>query len=137
MFKLENNRYIAIATRNTKKLIGKDAIGIRGKSLRILPGDANEPLVVVTLAANGTDDVPVTVTGVVDGVQVAFAGAPVHVRLTEPVKPPLGFTCRLYAAGFPAVTVADNDPPLATPSEKLDTDPIFATNASPIPLGLD
>jgi hypothetical protein len=110
-------RKIASVARNKRKFIVTDGFGYRGNSLRTLPGETKEPFVVVTLTAKGTDEDPLTVTGVVDGLQVACAGAPVHVMLTEPVKPPLGFTCRLYAAGLPAVTVADNEPPLAAPIE--------------------
>jgi hypothetical protein len=89
---LKAMRQIAIAMRNEKIPIVTGDFGIRGSSSRILRGNIKEPLVVVTLTINGTDAVPFTVTGVVAGTHVVCAGAPVHVTLTEPAKPPLGFT---------------------------------------------
>jgi hypothetical protein len=73
---------------------------------------------VVTLIANARGDVPVTFNVEADGVHVAWAGAPLHARLTEPVKPPSGFSCRLYCAGWPAVIIAEVEPAVTAASEK-------------------
>ena len=102
------------------------------------PGERKELFVVVTLTIIGIGDVPFTVTGVVAGAHEACEGAPEHVMVTAPVKPPTWFTCRLYIAEFPGVTVADNEPPLATPNEKSGWAlKILVTKASLAPDKLD
>lgn len=53
-----------------------------------------------------------------DRAQLDCAGAPLQVRLTDPVKPPSGFNCKLYVAGCPAVIVTDVEPPPAALNEK-------------------
>jgi hypothetical protein len=51
--------------------------------------------IVVMVTVNGTGKVPLTVTLAGEIEQLACAGVPLHVRLTEPVKPPTGFSCKL------------------------------------------
>ena len=99
----------------------------------------NSPFFVVeTETLNGTVEAPVTLTEEAQGVQAAFVGAPVQDRLTVPVKPPVGVTCRLYVAICPAVTPADVEPPLAADIEKSGGgNAILATKASPFPPGVD
>jgi len=63
---------------------------------------------VVTFTAKDTGDVPLVVKVAGVGVHVTVAGAPVHVRAIVPLKP-VGLDCRLYVAGWPAVTVAELD----------------------------
>jgi len=96
---------------NSEKLIAMGDVGMRRNGSRVLPGVTREPLIVVALTMNGYADVPFTVTGEVTGAQVDCAGAPVHAMLTAPVKPPVGFACRLYTAVFRR-TVATMSPRL-------------------------
>ena len=46
----------------------------------------------MTVTLNGADDGPVMFTDEVEAIQVDWAGAPLQVRLTAPVKPEIGFT---------------------------------------------
>jgi hypothetical protein len=125
-----------IRPRNAATVRGVD--GGPGNSRRIFSGVTKEALEVVTLTISGAEEVPLTVTGVIAGVHADSEGAPVHVMATAPMNPPIGFTCKLYTAVFPVVTEADNEPPLATPSEKSGTAVlILVTNPSPAPLVLD
>lgn len=88
-----NNRKISHAT------ISGDAVGTTGEiggrlsSLRAR-GKTAELAMVVTLTANGTDDVPLVVNAPGVGVHVDAAGAPVQVRVIVPLKP-VGLICRL------------------------------------------
>jgi len=50
--------------------------------------------------------------------QFASAGAPPHVRLTDPVNPLAGATVRLYVAVWPGVTVDDVEDPEAAAKVK-------------------
>ena len=79
---------------------------------------------VVTVTVNGTDEALVKVMVEGDGVQLDWVGAPAHARTTEPLEPLSGFTSRLNTAVCPAVIVADSEPPLATPNEKLVPIPV-------------
>src|SRR6516225_6618796 len=74
--------------------------------------------IVVMVTVNATGEVPLTLTLAGEIEQLACAGAPLHVRLTEPVKPSAGFSCKLYVAVCPPVTVAEVEPPAPGPNEK-------------------
>ena len=62
--------------------------------MRQMIGGAAEAAVVLTVTVKGTAAVPVTETGF-GGLHVALEGAPVHVKLTVPAKPPVGLIWRL------------------------------------------
>src|ERR1700733_2292459 len=69
--------------------------------------------VVVTDAVTGiAEGAPlVTCIEVGETTQDAPCGAPLHAKLTMPVKLAVGDTCRLYVAVCPAATLAAADPP--------------------------
>ena len=71
----------------------------------------------VTFTAKEAGDAPVVVNVAGVGVHVTVNGAPVQVRVIVPLKP-VGLNCRLYVAGWPAVTVAEAEPPVAVTTEK-------------------
>ena len=71
----------------------------------------------MTFTAKGADDVPLVVRVAGAGVHVDATGAPVQVNVIVPLKP-VGLICRLYVAGWPAVTVALVELPVGVTMEK-------------------
>ena len=103
-------------------------IHVIGGYVRGIPrGRRIDGAVVVTFAANGDPAFPFGVTEATEGVQVASDGAPLQLSVTVPLNPLTGVTCRLYAAGCPAVTVAVFEPPAATSIVKSVPTPLIAT----------
>lgn len=96
-----------IRTRRKRK--EKSQAGTRGLGMRQMIGGTAEAAVVLTVTLKGTAAVPVTETGF-GALHVALEGAPVQVKVTVPVKPPVGLIWRLYVAVCPAVTVAEAEP---------------------------
>jgi len=105
-------RFLMARIRTTKKTKQKGQTGTRVLGMRQTAGGAVEAAVVLTVTPKGTAAVAVTETGF-GGLQVALEGAPVQVKLTVPVKPPVGLICRLYVAVCPAVTVVEVEPAAA------------------------
>jgi hypothetical protein len=62
--------------------------------MRQTTGGTAEAAVVLAVMVKGTGAVPVTETGF-GALHVALGGAPVQVKLTVPVKPPVGLIWRL------------------------------------------
>lgn len=76
---------------------------------------------------NGTAELPVTFNDDGETEQVAAVGTPLHDRLTDPLNPEAGESCKLYVAVWPAVIVDEVDPPLAAPSDKSVPEPLRET----------
>jgi hypothetical protein len=90
-------------------------IHVKGGTVRGIPrGTRIDGAVVVTFTANVDAALPFGVTEGTDGVQVDSDGAPEQLSVTAPLNPLIGVTCRLYAAGCPAGTVAVFEAPAAT-----------------------
>ena len=81
-----------------------------------MSGNVTPCFAVVTVTVKGAA-APLTAGELGDAEHWARAGAPVQVRFTVPVKPPTGLIWRLYVAVWPALTVAEADPPVAAPRE--------------------
>ena len=96
-----------IRTRRKTKQTGQT--GTRVLGMRQTTGGTAEAAVVLAVTVKGTAAAPVTETGF-GALHVALEGAPVQVKLTVPVKPPVGLIWRLYVAVCPAVTVAEAEP---------------------------
>lgn len=62
--------------------------------MRLAIGGTAEGAMVLMVTLKGTAAVPVTETGF-GGLHVDLEGAPVQVKLTVPVKPPVGLIWRL------------------------------------------
>jgi len=60
-----------------------------------IAGGAQERAVVATVAVNDAPVLPLTVTELGDTEQVAPVGAPLQLKLTEPLKPLTGESFRL------------------------------------------
>jgi len=125
-------------------LIDCDALNANtsAKHPRIASGQSNngfsnrgshrpEWAVVVTLTVNVEGVVALSGT-LVGTKQVAPVGAPVHLRVAVPLipAPPIDIG---YVAVVPAVTVADEDPPEATPSPTLGGVPVPPPEPVPDP----
>ena len=87
-------RLLLARIRTTRRTNEKSQAGPRGLGMRQTIGGTAEAAVVLTVTLKGTGAVPVTETGF-GGLHVAFEGAPVQVKLTVPVKPPVGLIWRL------------------------------------------
>ena len=99
------------ASRSRSKKASKeiDPCGKCGHGPRRTPGGSEECVIMLTW--NETGEVPTTVN--VAGVTTHFPSCSVRswelllqASVTEPVNPPIGLSCRLYVAVWPAVTAA-------------------------------
>ncbi len=66
--------------------------GMPGGTLRGLPGNVNPRFVVVTVTVKGAGLAPLAVGELGETLQTAAAGAPLHVKVTVPLKPFTGLT---------------------------------------------
>lgn|SRR6266852_5722506 len=87
-------RFPRARIRNTSKRKAMGQIGMRVLGMRHRPAGTAEAAVVLTVTLKGTGEFALTSTGF-GGLHVARAGAPEHVKLTVPVKPPIGLIWRL------------------------------------------
>jgi hypothetical protein len=87
------------------------------KSGTFLTG-TNDCLVVLALIAIGSGDVPVRIGIALEAVQVAPTGAPLHVTLTGPAKPPVGVSTKWNTVDSPVETVAELEVPGTVSTEK-------------------
>jgi hypothetical protein len=87
-------RLLLARTRNTRESRAKGQRGTRVLGMRQRTRGSAEAAVVLTVTLKGTGVFPLTETGL-GGLHVAWAGAPEHVKLTVPVKPPVGLIWRL------------------------------------------
>jgi hypothetical protein len=82
-------------------------------------GIAVEPVVVLALVVTVTVKrlaAPLLTATLAGAVHVALGGAPLHAKVTVPLKPVPGITCKLNCAVWPAVTEAVVEPvPGVTP----------------------
>lgn len=80
--------------------------------------------VVVTVTVMLTGVVPDKFADVGESTQLDLSGAPVQVNVAKPLNPVEPAICRLNVAGWPAMTVADVDPPDGGATAKSEPVPV-------------